>query len=339
MRIIRRHPLEVAGVVAFTVLSLFLTTLIANTLRQTGGGDRSTFVAEFTDASGLQVGDEVRMAGVRVGRVDGRTLDGDHARITFSVASDQPMRTDTRARISYLNLLGQRYIALEPGDKPGRPMREGDVIGVDRNAPALDLTELFNAFKPLFDALDPDDVNVLAREIVDAMQGQGPVVAHLTAQTADLTTHLADRDEIFTRVIDNVAAVMRSMSDHRDEISGIINGLHDLVGGLADDRQDVDAAITSMDRLTTGVRGLLDETADPLTSSVRSMRSVGREMVTQLDELRGATRKLPTMLDAYARSMSYGSWLSIYLCHVSNAPPGPAIYTDKTGKLASEVCR
>ena len=339
MRLLRAHPVEAAGVVAFAVLSLVLTGLVANTLAQSGGGDRNTYVAEFTDASGIGPGDEVRVAGVRVGRVESRELKDGIARVEFSVQDDQVVRTDTTARISYLNLLGQRYLALEAGTNPGSRMDPGDVIGTDRTAPALDLTELFNAFEPLFDALDPDDVNVLAHEIVDMMQGQGPTIGHLTSQTADLTAHLADRDAIVSRVIDNVTVVMTSMSEHREEIADIIAGLDRLVGGLADDSDDISAALTSMDRLTTSVDGLLEESAEPLTSSVTSMTRVGATMVDELENFRTSTQKLPVMLDAYARSMSYGSWLNIHICSVSLGLPGDRTLLTGEAGPSSEACR
>ncbi len=332
------HPVETAGVVAFAIVSLLLTALVANTLARSSSGDQNTYVAEFTDASGIGPGDEVRIAGVRVGRVEARELRDGVARVEFSIQADQPVRTDTRARISYLNLLGQRYLALEAGSRPGAAMTSGGVIGTDRTAPALDLTELFNAFEPLFDALDPDDVNVLAREIVDAMQGQGPTISHLTTQTADLTAHLADRDAVISRVIDNVTVVMASMSEHRDEIADIIAGLGRLVGDLADDSDDIEAALTSMDRLTTSVDGLLDDSAEPLTSSVESMRSIGGTMVEELDAFRAATVKLPVMLDGYARSMSYGSWLNIHICSLSFGLPDRKVLAGDVGPN-SEACK
>ncbi len=338
MRLLRSQPGAVAGVIAFAIVSLLLTALVANTLARASSGDQRTYVAEFTDASGIGVGDEVRVAGVRVGRIEARELRDGRARIEFSIAADQPVRTDTRARISFLNLLGQRYLALEAGAKPGAPLKDGGVIGTDRTAPALDLTELFNAFEPLFDALDPDDVNVLAREIVNAMQGQGPTISHLTTQTADLTAHLANRDAVISRVIDNVTVVMASMSEHRDEITAIISGLGRLVGDLADDSDDIEAALTSMDRLTTSVDGLLDESAEPLTSSVESMRSIGGTMVKELDAFDTATHKLPVMLDGYARSMSYGSWLNIHICSLSLGLGDKKLLAGDVGPT-SEACK
>lgn len=335
--VLRREWSAILGVAVFTAFALLLTLLIANTLRQSGG-DRREYFADFTDASAINVGDEVRIAGVRVGRVESRELRGDVARIGFAVSSDQPVRTDTTARISYLNLLGQRYLALEPGAEPGRPLREGDVIGVDRTRPALDLTTLFNAFKPLFEALDPADVNLLAGQVVELLQGQGPTLSHLATQTAQLTHHLADRDEIVGRVIDNLTTVMASASQNADDITRIVDGLAALTDGLADDADRIEQSLTGVERLTTGVDGLLAAAQEPFPRSVLELREAGDVLVAHLDEINRTLPAIPTMLDAYARAMSYGSWLNIHICNLSFEIEGTPRVAGTAG-LYSEVCR
>jgi phospholipid/cholesterol/gamma-HCH transport system substrate-binding protein len=338
MTYLRHHPIEVLGLVAFTVLSLLLTLMIGNTLSQQTSATQRQYVADFTDASGLKPGDEVRIAGVRVGRVDGRELHDGLARVTFSLDGSQAVRSDTRVKISYLNMLGQRYLALDDGDEPGTRLPAGSVIGTDRTEPALDLTALFNAFKPLFDALDPDDVNLLATQVVEALQGQGPTLSHLTAQTAELTSHLADRDEIISRVIDNVTVVMTSMADRREEISGIVTGLDSLVGKLADDADQIDASLRGIDGLSRAVGGLVDETGDPLTADVVKMRDLGTTLVGNQQEMRAALKGAPGLLDGYARSMSYGSFLNIHICNLSIALQ-QGLRVAGTAGLYSEVCR
>lgn len=327
MRIVRRVPRELAGLVIFVAVSLLLTNLVINTLAR-GQGDRREFTAEFTDASGLGPGDEVRMAGVRVGRIESRRLHGSVARVTFSVDAHQPVRTDTRARVSYLNLLGQRYLSLEPGDEPGPAQPRNQVIGTDRTAPALDLTEMFNAFKPLFDTLKPADVNLLAEQLVAALQGQGSVVANLTQQVADLTQHLADREKVITSVVANTTKVMESLDDNKDEVVGVVDGLSSLVDGLADDADQIDQAVVAVDELGGTVGRVVRQASPSVTSAVTSMSRVGATMVDNLDNLDGAIRDLPVMLDAYARSMSYGSWLNIYICSLNVALNGSPLLPD-----------
>lgn len=338
MRLIRRVPAELAGVIAFTTFSLILTLLVYNTLAQTNSAKVHHFSADFTDASGVKIGDDVRIAGVRVGRVESRTLRGDLARVGFSVADDQQVLSNTRAKVSYLNVLGQRYLSLEPGTGPSTPLPRNAVIPAGRTSPALDLTALFNAFKPLFNALEPGEVNALANDIVQVMQGEGGTIRHLMAQTADLTGHLSNRDEVLSRVIDNVTAVVTSMSEHRQDISSIVSAMHDLVGGLADDSGRIDTALVSMDKLTDATNGLLDDTSKPLTDSITSMRELSDSFAAHQGGIDSALKSLPVMLDAYSRGMSYGSWLGIYICTMSLELPEGPVLSGRVGPNSS-VCR
>jgi phospholipid/cholesterol/gamma-HCH transport system substrate-binding protein len=342
MRLLRRVPGEILGISAFVALSLVLTLLVANTLSY-GQGDRTTYVAEFTDASGVSAGDEVRIAGVRVGRVESRELDGDVARVRFSVDADQTVHADTVVRVSYLNLLGHRYLALERPDAAAGAAEvpaaqdPAEPIGTDRTSPALDLTQLFNAFKPLFETLDPADVNTVAEQLVAAAQGQGEVVATLTAQVADLTTHLADREDVITQVVANTTTVMTALDDRRDDLTAVVDSLASLTDALATDAGQIDAAVVAVDRLTGTVADVVDRAGPSVTAALTSMSTVGQTMIGGLVELEAATRDLPVMLDAYARSMSYGSWLNIYICSIGIGIDGVPLVPDVAP--GSEVCR
>ena len=88
----------------------------------------------------------------------------------------------------------------------------GQVIPVSRTAPAVDLTALFNGFKPLFQALTPADVNKFALEIIQTLQGEGGTVDSLLTQTASLTNTVADRDAVIGQVIDNLITVFWARS-------------------------------------------------------------------------------------------------------------------------------
>ena len=100
----------------------------------------------------------------------------------------------TKATIKYRNLVGERYIALTQDVGGATPLRDGATIGLDHTQSALDLTVLFNGFKPLFAALSPKDVNELSGEIISVLQGEGGNINSLLATTASLTSTLADRD-------------------------------------------------------------------------------------------------------------------------------------------------
>ncbi len=338
MTILRRYPWQIAGLVSFTLIALLMTMTVANTLARRDSGDTRRYSALFTDASGIRVGDDVRIAGVRVGRVEGRKLDAGLAKIDIVVAASQAVRTDTVARISYLNLLGQRYVALEAGSKTGTPLVEGSTIGVDSTRPALDLTELFNAFKPMFEALDPKDVNLIAAEVVQTLQGEGPRLAHLMEQTSQLTAHLADRDTVITQVIANVTTVMQATSEHREELRSVISGLDGLVGDLADDSGDIDSAVVALDRMTDSVDGLLDESSGPLSAALARFAELGKTLVETKDVLSTTLADTPRLLEGFNRALSHGSWLNTYVCTLDAGAGGIKI-PDIPGAGHSRPCR
>ncbi len=110
--------------------------------------------------------------------------------VTFDVDSDSALNQGTNATIRYRNLVGQRYIALTPGHRARQRASPAATHPARAHAPALDLTVLFNGFKPLFAALSPDDVNKLSYEIIQVFQGEGGTVESLLQSTASVTNAL-----------------------------------------------------------------------------------------------------------------------------------------------------
>ncbi|MBO0849042.1 MAG: MCE family protein, partial [Pseudonocardia sp.] len=200
----------------FAVVTVLLTGVLAATIANANLGSTSGYTAIFTDGSGLQPGDDVRMRGVKIGQVDSlRVHDDRYAAVRFDVDSARGLPAGVTATIKYRNLIGQRYLALDAapaGSAPGGTLPPGGVIPLERTRPALNLTELFNGFQPLFQALSPADVNKLSYEIIQVFQGEGDTVEDLLASTASLTGTLADRDQVIGQVIDNLNTVIGAVA-------------------------------------------------------------------------------------------------------------------------------
>ncbi len=303
----------------FAVVVAMATTVLALTIANASGGDRITYTARFTDASGLLRGDDVRIAGVVVGAVDDvRIVDRRLAEVEFSVAADQPLPASVGASILYRNLIGQRFVSLEQGAGPtGEELPPGGTIPVERTRPPLNLTVLFNGFKPLFTALDPEQVNQLSFEIIQVLQGQGGTVRSLLAHTASLTNTLADRDEVIGQVIDNLNVVLETVNDRDGELSELVSALQALVSGLADDREPIGEAIVSIGELTDVTAGFLEEARPPLRDDVVLLGDLAENLNAQDDKLEQTIQNLPGKLETIARAGSHGSWFNFYLCELS----------------------
>ena len=226
----RRNAVTIAAgikLLIFTIVSLLVTGLLAAIMGNIGFGAGSEYRAEFSNASSLEKGDDVRVAGVSVGEVKKvEHYRQGQAMVTFRVKDDVPLTTASRAEIRFLNLVGDRYLALEQG-RPGgadggeeaEPLEADDVLPISQTAPALDLTTLFNGFKPLFQALQPDQVNELTLNLVQVLQGEGGTVQGLLQKTASLTSTLADRDQLIGEVIGNLTTTLTTVDSRSAQLT------------------------------------------------------------------------------------------------------------------------
>jgi phospholipid/cholesterol/gamma-HCH transport system substrate-binding protein len=300
--------------IVFAVVTILMTAALAQTLGAVSASG-SEYRARFTDVTSLLEGDDVRIAGVRVGEVTGiRVVDDTLAEVSFTVSDDVPLDSGVLAKIRYRNLVGQRYLALFEGPGTGRRLREGGLIPLAQTSPALDLTALFNGFRPLFTALSPDEVNRLSYEVIAVLQGEGGTVASLLQRTASLTNTLADRDAVIGRVITNLTNVLSTVDEHGSQLDQTIVQLQQLVSGLAADRDAIGQAVTNLGQLTVATGSLLGAARPSLASDVDNLRAVAGNVNANADAIDRALAAMPGRYEALTRVASYGSWFNFFLC-------------------------
>ncbi|KQY64139.1 MCE family protein [Nocardioides sp. Root140] len=305
----------------FTVVSILVTGLLAAIMGNIGFGAGKTYQAEFTSASMLEKGDDVRIAGVSVGEVkDVEHHDRNHALVTFRVKADVPMTTSTRAEIRFKNLVGDRYLAIEEGKDGDAPkLDEDSTIPLSRTSPALDLTVLFNGFQPLFTALNPTQVNDLSLNLVRVLQGEGGTVQSLLANTASLTNSLADRDKLIGEVITNLSQTADTVNNRSEQFTELIVELKGWMTDLAKDRKTIGSSLDNISDLTEVVAGLLKDSRPWLKADVVELRKLA-ELLTRPESekvLGELLDRLPESMTDQTRTGTYGSWYNYYLCAAS----------------------
>ena len=314
----------------FVLVTLLAFGLLATTIANVRWGPKASYAALFTDATGVIAGDDVRIAGVRVGEVTDVRLAGtgpaerNLARVEFTVDRSLALTKGTTALIRYRNLVGQRFLALTQSQaEPGR-LPIGATLDTEHTQPSLDLTVLFNGFKPLFAALDPDDVNTLAFEIITVLQGEGGTVEHLLASTASLTQTLAERDQVIGRTIDNLNAVLGTVDERSGQLDQLLVQLQRFVSGLSADREAIGASLASIGDLADSTAGLLEQARPPLKTDIAELGA----LATTLDENQAAVRSFlrtwPGKVETITRTATYGSWFNFYLCEFSGTVVLPA---------------
>lgn len=308
----------IAKSIAFMVVTVIATTLLALSIANTGVGGNTGYSAVFTDVTGLNAGDSVRIAGVRVGQVDSIGVTQRHlARVRFSV-QDRPLPASVIASIRYLNLVGGRYLELEQGAGPlGQNLPRNATIPVEQTRPALNLTQLFNGFQPLFQALSPGDVNQLAGEIIQVLQGEGSTVESLIATVGQLTSTLAGKDQVIGQVIDNLTTVVTTINNREGSFDDLIVTLRDLVHGFAADRKPIGDSLSALSDLSANTALLLQEGRAPLKNDIVQLGRFADLLNRNEPLVQQWLQRLPGKMRTLARLSSYGSWLNFYMCQAT----------------------
>jgi phospholipid/cholesterol/gamma-HCH transport system substrate-binding protein len=305
--------------VIFMVSTVTLTAILGLSIAHTGVSATIGYRAVLSDVTGLNVGDDVDIAGVRVGEVTSISVyHRDLALVSFSVQADHPLPASVTATIRYLNLVGQRYMELGQGAGPvDRTLPPGATIPLSRTRPALSLTELFDGFQPLFQALSPTSVNQLTSEIITVFQGESPDITALVATVGALTSSLATKDQVIGQVISNLNEVLHTIASRGAALGNFITSLQELVSGLAADRQPIGNAISAIATLTSATAGLLQVVRVPLRTDIIGLQRLATNLAANSPVVDAFLRDLPEKMADIARLASYGSWLNFFLCQAT----------------------
>ena len=311
----------------FIVVTVLCTAILGISIANINTSDTVGYSARFTDATLVLAGDDVRIAGVKVGQVtDVKIVDRRQAQVDFEVDSGHALPAGVTATIKYRNLVGQRYISLDQGTgNADQTLKPGATIPIDHTEPALDLDELFNGFKPLFTALNPDDVNKLSYEIIQVLQGEGGTIDSLLAHTATLTTTIAQKDQVIGQVIDNLNSLLDTVNAHTPQLSDLIVKLQQLVSGLAADRKPIGDAIDALGGLATATSGLLAKARDPLKNDIAALGVLSDNLNDSEPIVEHFIQFLPQKVTALARTADYGSWFNFYLCSANGTVAVPPL--------------
>jgi phospholipid/cholesterol/gamma-HCH transport system substrate-binding protein len=321
---VKGHTLGAAiKLTAFAIVTILATFVLAVVISNRTFGATNTYTAKFTDVTDLLTGNDVRLAGVRVGTVTSiKVVNGSDAEVRFTVDRSIPMTTSTHIDVRYLNLVGQRYLSLvERPDNNARPQPVDQPIPMSRTSPALDLTALFNGFRPLFQALTPKDVNAFALELIKTLQGEGGTIDTLLTRTASLTNTIADHDAVIGQVVNNLLSVLSTVQQHDAGLSDTVVQLQRLVGGLAQDRGTIAASLSNIDNLATSGTRLISGIRPFLPRDLTSLAELAHNLDTTKDPdgkntLASYLNRAPAKINRITRTATYGGYFNFWLCQL-----------------------
>src|ERR1700741_431288 len=305
-----------------SLVLLFFTFLIIVVFGQMRFDRTNSYTAEFNNVSGLRSGQFVRGSGVEIGKVKNIKLvdNGHRVRVDFDVDRSVPLYQSTTAQIRYLNLIGDRYVDLKRGDGEGadRVLPSGGFIPLSRTQPALDLDALIGGFKPLFRALDPEKVNNIASAIITVFQGQGGTINDILDQTAQLTSHIAERDEAIGEVVKNLNIVLDTTVRHRAQFDSTVDNFEKLISGLNTHAEPLAANTANISNGAGTVADLLADNRTLLHKTLNYLEPIQQTVVDPRDPSGDQIKRTPIGMNIVGNAVgNYGDWATFYLCDLT----------------------
>lgn len=301
----------------FTVVTAIVTVWLASII-----GNFSPFTssyqirAEFSDATGLLVGDVVKAAGVDVGRVSDIDLDDGLAIVTIELDEGTEIPADVSAHIRFRNLIGQRMIALVQEGETSQILRDGDQILLANTDPAFDLTVLFNGLRPLIRSTSPRDINIVSHAVTQALEGRTRDVAAFLDHVTVISETIASKDEQLGSLLKNVNVVTEDLAGRDAQLRATLADINDFFGDLDETRAELDAALVILDDAAGRLRRLVDRNSENIQVELRDLSTILDAVNDKRADLRAAVRALPEMLVAVERVNSYGEWGMLHIVNV-----------------------
>lgn len=309
------------GLVAFLVVTAVMTWLVYATLQRSVTGETTRYGAEFTDVFGLREGDDVRMAGVRVGRVMKVELTEDsRANVEFALQNDQKLYSDTEASILYQNIVGQRYLDLRQGiARQANPvvLEAGSVIPVERTIPSFDVGVVLNGYEPLFATIDPKAADQITEAAVQALQGDSASWATLVDRTGKLTETFAGRDELLGDLITGLDRLFATLAQQNNNIETTINNAQQMVGTFNARRPELVSSMGSLSRVMRSLGAVTSEVNPALQALITREPGFAAHLVTIEPQLAFMGGNLPIMLKGLARATNEGAYANVYVCDLN----------------------
>ena len=222
-------------------LGVVLLVLVANAITQPVESKVDSYTAEFTDVSGMHTGADVRVRGIRVGKVNAielrRRSAQTIAQITFTFDSNYGIGPDTMLAVKYQALTGLRYVDVVNATDGKQTASSIKHIPTSMTQPSFDITKLFNGLQPMLATLSPDDSNTFTANVESFLAGDGTGLAPVLESIHTLTRFLADRQHVVATLLQNLKVVADAMTGHAKDYIQIIEWA----------QQPIDGAMTVLD--------------------------------------------------------------------------------------------
>ncbi len=312
-----RNPV-VIGAISIAVLVLMLTAAFrAQDLPLIGGGD--TYYAEFDEAGGLKVNDEVRMAGVRIGKVASIEIADGKVKVGFKIKTDAEFGDETGAAIKVKTILGSMFLSLEPAGSG--QLDEGDTIPADRTTSPFDVVDAFEGLAETSADIDTDQLAASLTTLADLTRNTPEEFRAALEGVSALSEVVASRDEEINRLLQSLKRVSTVLDARDEDIIALMRDADILFRALLERREAIHNILVATVTLSQELTALVRESRADLKPALRHLESVLAVINKNEDNLDRSLQLMAPFYTVFANVFANGPWWDTY---IANMPPIPA---------------
>lgn len=318
-----RNPVKIGAVSMAVLLALLIVAFKAGDLPVIGGGD--TYYANFSEAGGLQPDDEVRIAGVRVGKVSEVKLDGDHVKVGFKVDTPSQFGSETGAQIKVKTLLGAMFLALTPAG-PGQ-LKEDSTIPESRTQSPYDVVQAFQGLASRAEKINTDQLakslNTLA-----ALTKDTPAAFQGTLRgLSRLSETVASRNQQIGELLQNLDHVAGVLADHDQDLVKLMRDSDVLLRALVARREAVHRLLVSTATFSAELTKLVRQSRADMKPALDNLESVTRLLLKNQSNIDQSLRLMAPFYRVFANTLGTGPWFDTWIANLPGPPAGPDIPT------------
>jgi phospholipid/cholesterol/gamma-HCH transport system substrate-binding protein len=313
-----RNPVKIGAVSLLTLLALILVAFKADSLPLIGGGD--TYYAAFTDSSGIKPNDEVRIAGVRVGKVTSVELEDGHVKVAFKVSGRADFGTETNAEIKVKTLLGSMFLALQP--EGSGQLEEGSTIPTSRTRSAYDVVQAFSGLAERAEKIDLPQLTTSLNTLAEATANTPEELQSTLKGLSALSANVAARDDQLNTLLGNLKKVSGVLAERDQDIVTLMKDSDELLRAVVARREAVHQLLVSTSKFSTELTALVQQTRADLKPALSNLKSVVDVLRKNQNNLDNSLRLMAPFYRVFTNVLGTGPWFDNW---ISNLPPGPAL--------------
>ncbi len=311
-----RNPVVVGAIGLVAIAAVILLSFRAQDLPLIGGGD--TYYAAFSEAGGLKVNDEVRIAGVRVGKVESIELDGNQVRVGFRVDTESQFGSETGAAIKVKTLLGAMFLALEPAGEG--QLAEETEIPVERTTSPYDVVEAFQGLAETSERIDTDRLAESMTVLADLTRNTPEEFREALSGVSALSANVAARDSQINSLLRNLGKVSGVLDERDEDIIRLMSDSDVLFRAVVARRDSVHDLLVSTSQLSKELTLLVKQSRADLKPALEHLESVVAVLNKNEDNLDNSLRLMAPFYRVFANTLGTGPWFDTY---IQNLPPVP----------------